>query len=262
MYNACDPECLRSLIQRLESLERENSRMRRITALFVCGLLVFAAAGAQKESSRGVVECRQFIMKGADGKTRVALSLNPLDEQPGLFFYDKDGLAMSLNKNDLSFHGDVRGGTAPRASFGFDGQNKTRISFWDGQAGHQCSLGVDDNQSPFLRFFDHQKARLEMDLSPNDTDAPSIALSDSKGETRIGISLGARGDGLPMLELQDPKSGGMLEVGVRPDASIGLGIFGKGHSGQIALQLGKDGEPVLKMLDKQGRNVFNMPGGK
>jgi hypothetical protein len=78
------------LEQRVESLERENRRLRRVFLLLpVAGLLLGAGAAEVKDWKGKSVTAEKFILVDGDGRERAALSTGK-GAEPVLEFYNKD----------------------------------------------------------------------------------------------------------------------------------------------------------------------------
>src|SRR5437867_1634215 len=83
-------ECSRTLLKRVEGLERQNQRLRRTLWLSVC---VFAGAFVLtgQTPSKRIVEAEQFVLRDSSGKARAELTM--LDSGPSLTFRDSQGTA-------------------------------------------------------------------------------------------------------------------------------------------------------------------------
>src|SRR5215472_18592030 len=81
---------------RLERLERENRRMKKIGIVAVVFASVLFISGQAKTNK--VVEANEFVLKDGNGKARARLSMFTLSENtlmqkdiPNLSFYDAEG---------------------------------------------------------------------------------------------------------------------------------------------------------------------------
>src|SRR2546421_156396 len=92
------------LAERIDVLERENRRLKRMGATALVLISVLVAAGAQPSEGparNGTVEAEQFIVRDRTGKERARLALGD-DGSPRLFFRDGEGrvrLQMSVGPN-------------------------------------------------------------------------------------------------------------------------------------------------------------------
>lgn len=77
--------------RRLDRLDRENRRLRRITATAVVGLAAGILMGqASPRQVPGVVEAQKFVLQDARGESRAELTVLP-DGSPTLGFLDREG---------------------------------------------------------------------------------------------------------------------------------------------------------------------------
>jgi len=79
-----------SITQRLDHLERENQRLKKLggagLALFSLFLLIGAGASGQR-----TIEAESFIVKDPSGKVRAVLGTADPYNAPGLVMYDQEG---------------------------------------------------------------------------------------------------------------------------------------------------------------------------
>ena len=82
---------LDELVVRLDCLERENRRWKRIGALVLVGIAAVVLMGqAKPRKVAQVIEAEKFVVRDKSGKVRAALQISAKDE-PSLDLYDKNG---------------------------------------------------------------------------------------------------------------------------------------------------------------------------
>lgn len=77
-----------TIVRRLETLERQNRRLRVVVTALALGVAVVLVTAASP-STPDSVTARKFVLTDENGKTRAALMID--DGQPDLGFYDVSG---------------------------------------------------------------------------------------------------------------------------------------------------------------------------
>jgi hypothetical protein len=132
--------------ERVECLERQNRRMKRVCLLcltaIVAGALLCALglplnrAHAQGIEAQKVIEASAFRLVDGQGNLRAELTVNPPRDHPaggpGLFVYGVKGTtSVSLREDGLDLN---------------DWQDTTRVSLWlDGNTGLASLLFLDEH---------------------------------------------------------------------------------------------------------------------
>jgi len=187
---------LESLGQRLDVLERHNSRLKRLAAgLFIA--VVAAVVMGQAMPSRAVkaIEAQQFVVRDVKGNTRAILGLNEAGEVQLLFTDSNKQPRIFLRARDeesgLAFfpkRGNSRSVFSDRGIWLIGGDGKVRA---------ELTL---DNDQPSLAIFEKDgKPRFNVQLL-EDGD-PKVTLVDKNGSNRavLGILKGH-----PVIVLTNP----------------------------------------------------------
>jgi hypothetical protein len=178
-----------ALLRRLDEVERDNRRLRRLGmyVLVVAGALLGLAAAivvvAARHGMPGFVpeltEARRFVVRDEEGRVRATLGSN------------KDGTAQLLLQ-------DAGGRERLRVSVLTDGGAGVALVDSSGQS--RMVLGLLPDQSASVVLADGGgKTRTVLGLSPNG--ASTILFADKGGTTRAGLGVDARGTG--SFTLQD-----------------------------------------------------------
>ena len=77
------------LVQRLDRLERENRRLKRVGFLVAIGIAAAVLMGQARTAGR-VVEAEKFLLRDPSGKPRAQLAVRA-DGTSGLALYARDG---------------------------------------------------------------------------------------------------------------------------------------------------------------------------
>ncbi len=89
-----DEQATNSVVQRLEHVERENRRLKRLGSFLIFGVAAVVLMGETKGAR--VVEAEKFVLRDLVGKARAALSTMP-DGSVGLAILSADGKSLSLS---------------------------------------------------------------------------------------------------------------------------------------------------------------------
>lgn len=168
-----NPPILEALAERLERMERENRRLKRVGAVLILGIgaLVLMAQG---KPSR-VIEAERFVLRDARGKTRAVLGVE--DRVTKFSLYDEDG----------DFRADL--GVGPAVStLGLFGKDK----------GSAVILSEAFPLEASLVFLKDKKMRSIVGVG---VVGPALDLGDADGRSRASLKLAA--DGSPTLTLYD-----------------------------------------------------------
>ena len=145
---------LDGLTQRLELLERENRRMKRLGSLALAGLSLVALIGATSTGGR-TVDAQHFVVKNAEGKVVAELGLRP-DGMPKLELIGTGGKSRVV--------------LSPLP----EGAAALAISSSDGKSLAVSTIG---NGAMGLTLFDkNSHPRVELSVQPDGT--PRLALLD------------------------------------------------------------------------------------
>lgn len=174
------------LLERLDELENENRRLRRLgTATLVGAAVVLVAVGAmtlvssRAISSGAVVRARSFVLEDAKGQARGTWSVT-----------DGGGVQLAVM--------DPQG--KPRARLSVLGDGSPGLALVDASGQPRAALGLLADGTISLVFADPQgQSRAVLGLTSRG--AGSVAFADMHGVTRAGLGLDT--DGKPALTLDE-----------------------------------------------------------
>src|SRR5574337_355803 len=89
-----EEQATNSVVQRLEHLERENRRLKRLGGFLIFGVAAVVLMGETKGAR--VIEAEKFVLRDLVGKTRAVPSTMP-DGSVGLAILSADGKSLSLS---------------------------------------------------------------------------------------------------------------------------------------------------------------------
>jgi hypothetical protein len=244
------PLCVDSLTARVERLERESRRWRRLAAgswLLVAALgLLGQAAPPRTTPARPAppgraVEAERFVLRDARG--RVGAVLGWADDGPRLALYDAAG--------------------QPRAALDVGASGAPRLTLLDADGRTlRAALLIGPDGAPGLALFDAAaRPRLAVALFAERGRAragggrrgpvPAVAVYDETGAFRATLGLLA-GD-VAGLDLADGRGGVRIALGVQPDGAPGLVLRDADGRGRAALAVLADGTPALNLNAEDGR---------
>jgi hypothetical protein len=87
---------------------------------------------------------------------------------------------------------------------------------------------------------------------------PQLIFMDLKKRYRLGIKVWPEGDGTPGMVFYD-QSGMRGNFRMDGNGAAVLNLVGEGQKGGIVMAVGPDGTPSLKMTDKAGKVLFQVP---
>ena len=171
------------LTRRVEELERDNRRLRRLWTYMLVGMatllglsasiVVVAARHGMPGFVPQVTEARSFLLRDADGEIRATLGMN------------KNGAAQLALK-------DVGERDRLRLSVLADGSSGA--AFVDSAGASRIVMGLLPDQTSTIVLADHAgKTRTVLGLSPNG--ASTLVFADAGGITRAGVGVDSRGVG-------------------------------------------------------------------
>lgn len=231
---------LHALAARVESLETQNRRLRRLGGLAVvvlaAGLLMGQAAKQdQPATARRIIEAESFVLKGPDGEMRGLWSVIPSGETQ-----------LTLWSKDHSVHAlmDV----APSdASLTLSGEGAMPCA----------TLHTANSGSTGLNLLDKDgKTRGRWTVNPNGV--TRLALFDKNAKRCINSSV--LPEGAPMLSLSDQAGKGGVELSTTPDGPLGLTLTDENGYYRGYWGLSSDRKTTfLVQFDSHGNKTFHIP---
>ncbi len=220
-----DERAADSLVARVNRLERENRRLKRIVlsagVLLAAGVLLGPAPpkGAPK-----ILKAREFQVVDDDGATRVALRLEASGE-PRMTFSGAGGSEVLLGLSEK------------RLVLTLKDAGQVRASLEAGPEGTQLRLESQDGKRA-------AKLRAGGDLG---------LFVNQVGSGRHGASL-AIGDSGPALSLSSPDEAGAPILGLQISPALGPILAVTRGSAGVALNVSRDDDPSVTLTDSQGRD--------
>jgi hypothetical protein len=197
--------------QRIDELERQYRRLRRLTTSIVIGVAVLLGLGAAiiMVSARygmpgtvaKIVSARQFVLRGEDGAVR------------GMWGTEEDGTLRLMLQ-------DARGRARAKLSLFTDGSSGFTFSDSVGQPRMVFALLPDETASIVLADA-RGKTRSVLGISAGGN--PTLVFADKDGATRAGLGVDGRGVGTFTLvdgggrDLAQPESEVPYETGTNTD---------------------------------------------
>jgi hypothetical protein len=224
---------------RLEKLESENRRLKRIGALaslIGASLLLMG----QAKSSR-TVEAEKFVLRDANGNVRGELSVESLG-RPTLTLRDAKGFPIvSLAGGEEPFLTMMRPGTNEQVTLS---NNRTGYGLALYGKEMQAGLAVTDGV-PALSLFDaHGKERATVDVF---SDEPRLSLQDANDKAEIGVS----SDGVILRDATGKVRAMFADLADGPK----LLLIGPNENSETTLGVSADG-PSLELHDTEGYSTI------
>ena len=231
---AHDPD-LQAVLSRLEKLERESGRMKRIAAAAVLALAAVALMGqAQAPARPRVVEAEKFVVRSPDGQVWAELGADVGDdhaEKAALRLFDRHGKA----RVDLTVVSSGSRRVLPS------------LKLFGREPGDEASLAMFNDGSSGLGLSTASEGGRRLTLTGGRW--PALTLHDDHGAPRAVLQL-VPDQGHPRLRLTTRHGAGIrsaplasLELGVSDHPSLTLGARREAH---LVLSLSsEDGSPRL-----------------
>jgi hypothetical protein len=276
-----------NLTQRLEGLERDNRRLKRMARLSGVVIAALMLTGQLTAGSR-VIEAERFVLRDVAGRLRADLSMDP-KHGPGLRLYDQAGkrraelmvwaeggdptlhlngpdehpqaivhgagviLNGSTSSADLSAgpnYASLRLGTAASKTDLTLGSGYSHLTFSDtAGAPDRISLGWGIGTTG-LRLRD-AKGRGEVTAEVDDHDGiPCIAIG------TIATGCIAIGEGIPGPEPTQ------MVLSLRSNGKPTLSLFDTDEHRGAVLAISDEGSPLLALLDKSDRQRLTLAVGQ
>ena len=198
------PDAGRPLTERLETVERENRRLRRLGLMMIIGIgvllgltsaiMVIAARHGMPGMVPQVAEARKFLLRDRDGRIR------------GTWGTNEEGMAQLLLQ-------DTTGRTRMRFSVLEDGSSG--LAFVDSVNNARIVVGILPDESANIVLADQGgKTRAVLGIAPNGS--TTLVFADRGGATKAGIGVDTRG--LGTLNLVERQGNEVEDVPDEPEA--------------------------------------------
>lgn len=220
---ALDPltQSTQDILHRLQILEKQNQRGKKVAALFLLLIVALMLSGqAPRTSVPKVIEAERFSVKDATGTTRASWGTGSTGALV-LGFFDKSG--------------------------------KTRITLSVEPDGSPVQLNESD--LPELTLFNRQeKRRVGLVVDAKERSA-GLLVSDSEERKRASLFVG--NDGLVAMTLLDKNENPQVAVGESKNGSL---IALNDNNGNTRIVLGTLSQgPTLRLYDERGEVIRTIP---
>lgn len=149
-----------TLARRLDRLEREHRRWKRVGSLFLVALAAVVLMGQASPAGR-VVEAERFVLRDGSGKVRATLATLD-DNRVALFLYDQD--------------------ERPRAGLGLRADGGVGLTLYDRAGRPRTALSPLADGGVGLHLYDQRgERRAGLALKPDGT--PSLEFLDEDGKS-------------------------------------------------------------------------------
>lgn len=196
------------VLARLDRVERQCRRWRRVTPVILMAVTLTAFGGAANRGVPAVVEAGRFVVRDGKDNVRMSWGYDPVEDRQELFFYAPglkprlglvvySGLdeASGLRMFDLAGVGCIEMGLAAK--------HVTLAKVRGGATGSVASLGVGANGHGGLAIAnDDQSGRIS--LGPEASGRLIFSISDKNGVARVGLTKRANGKSGLMMR-SEPK---------------------------------------------------------
>lgn len=197
---------MKAVVERLESVEGENRRLKRAgVAALAVGAAVLLTGQAVPSQVAKLVEAEQFVLRDPSGKARAWL--NVADGAVNLALADKNERSRTL------------------LYVMADGTNGLILATEDGKTRVEMKLGA--NSVPTLSLTDKDNRRIGFFVLADGR--PALGLVDRTN--RVRSALGLEADGKVRLMLSDKNATERAELAVLPDGTPRLTLIG--HAGRL-----------------------------
>lgn len=177
------PDATAILTQRIETVERENRRLRRLSTMVIVGVaillglttavMIVAARHGMPGMVPQVFEAKKFLLRDANGKVRGAWGTN------------EDGSVQMLLQDDLG---------RSRLRFSVLADGSSGLAFVDTANHARIVVGVLPDESANIVVADvGGKTRAVLGMAPNG--ATTLVFADRGGTTKAGIGVDVQGLG-------------------------------------------------------------------
>jgi hypothetical protein len=264
---------MNTLEMRLDRLERSNRLWKRAAVCLMSALFTTLALGQARLAQKDVL-AEKFTLVDANGKEWASLAM-AANGEPTLAMFNAGGEPRVLlgvspdGAAHLSLHNGV--GLA-QTDLGVAKAGEPSLLFFDGQEKMRGYLGVQKDGAPLIALLNKDEKRI-VRVGLGDGGVPGISLSDEKGaglraslsapglffyspEAKPSIALSANPIGTGLVCVRD---GAQVALQVVADGSVVLGLGHKEKSAELELSINAAGAPALKLTDKDGKQVLQVP---
>lgn len=253
---------LSDLAARIDRLERENRRWKRLAGGALAAAVAVVGLGLQRPGQRApeeagarTLEAARFVLRGADGGEAAVLGLDH-DGNPNLLMRRGEANALlTLSGPGLLLRGDDGKRTA---YMGFDSRGTGKLTLASSRIldGVRLSVAPDGASSVgVVNLEGRGRAALEF-LPEGDS---RVVVRDDRGAVRG--SLGLEEDGTPYTVLLDEN--GVRRVGMlvdpEEDGRPHLGLHDSRARPRAELTTTFDGTPILALRNADGKTAFRAP---
>ncbi|MFQ5847344.1 MAG: hypothetical protein ACE5IQ_06660 [Candidatus Methylomirabilales bacterium] len=225
---------METLVDRLESLERQSRRMKRVGvgSMALIAAVVLMGQAMPKPMAK-VVEAEKFVLRDARGTARAWLDMSA------------DSVNLALADRDEQ----------SRAFVYVQADGTAGLAFFDKDRARRVGLFVSADGSPGLSLAGKDgNTRVQAHVAANGR--PDLSLTDTHGR-RIGLLV--LPDGTPAFGLADRTMKIRAALGLEPDGGVRLVFSDRDARERAELAVLPDGTPRLSLIGHTGRLVWHGP---
>jgi hypothetical protein len=230
-----------AMAERLERLERENRRLKRIGGLVLLGAVASLLSGADDGKTKPV-EAERFVLKDRAGLKRAELSAEP-NGSASFNLFDRAGkvrLRMAIEAAQEGFPSD-----------------EALVSVCDERGKDRVVTLVNPFGVPQLSLFDRSgKDRLNL-LIDDANNFVSFQMSDRKDARRFSLDCGE--DGSVGMHFEDVGPKARLSLYANDDGKAGIAVADGQEKDRFVVEGDRNGLTTLRFLDEKGRAQFKAP---
>ena len=261
-------------LTRLDNLERQNRRLRRMTMLLALCVTAFGILGARRPDAVAAtdpgtaapeiaetavqtggqeVRAQRFVLVDADGAELGTLGVDAKGFPMLLLRKDKASAVLTLNNPSLALRGDDgrRG-----AWIGQDTKQGMGLSLNGPELTNGLRMNVKADGSSGLFILD-DGGRDALVLERLADGAAAMSARDGDGVPRSYLGLTA--EGIPSLVLLDDRGAKRAGLAVQPNGAPLLSLDDERGQARIELSERFDGHARLRTFDSAGKTTFETP---
>lgn len=230
-----------SLAERVNRLERENRRLKRIGVPILVGVVAVLLAGAEVGKPK-IIEAEGFVLKDKEGRKRAELSSSP------------DG-SSSMKLFDLA--GTVRVRMAIEGAFDDIPMDAALISVCDDRGRDRIVTQVNPFGALQYDFCDQAGGSRLSIVADDVSNGVQLSMNDMKDARRFSLLCGE--DGSVGMHFEDRGPNARLSLYANNDGNAGITTSDVNENDRFVLECDRDGLTSLKVLDEKGRPKFQAP---
>lgn len=244
---------------RLETVERQNRRIKTVTFAMAAALLMPWMLGAVVDSRNQTIHGRRFVLTDGKGKLRVFLGADEDDEgRVGLYLYDQ------LGKRSAALY--VKKGNSGLALYGEGNQERGRLELREQDV--RLTLYDGDGQEGTTILQGQTLSQLILGVQTKNLDQDTDLAKPSNEQGNINLSTDSRQEGISVISMGNRLAGSHIELKSNQTVSH-LSLRNQDRRQHIELSPAIDrpsirlnasaSGPSVAILDGEGEVVGSLP---